>query len=109
MAENQHTSKRTDAQRKRAVRQAFDGKSPREVAERFGVSASSLYLWCQDRRYGGKAGGLKRHFGGGRTGGARPNGVLPTQAKPPSTKAKALVPIAFACPHCGGRITAEEV
>jgi hypothetical protein len=30
------------------------------------------------------------------------NGSLPTKPQPVARKAKALVPTAFSCPHCGG-------
>lgn len=95
----------TDAQKSRAVEQAFKGTPSKEIADRLGVSASAIYIWCQDKRYGGKLGGLSKQQGHAPRSA---NGPLPTIAKPPTTTAKSLVPTSWKCPHCGGRIRLEE-
>lgn len=100
------TTNTTDAQKTRAVEQAFAGKPAKEIGERLGVSASAIYIWCQDKRYGGNSGGLAKSQGTAPRSSS--NGALPTRPKTPSTKAKALVPVAFECPHCGGRVTLQE-
>lgn len=114
MGTNQHGSNVTVAQRKRAVAQAFKGtKMPAEIGERLGVTASAIYIWCADSRFGGKAGGLS----GKNTSAAKDyykpakgNGALPQRAKASSPRkpgARALVPTHFACPHCGGPIKGD--
>jgi transposase-like protein len=113
MGSNQHGNEITASQRKRAVAQAFAGrKMPSEIADGLGVSASAIYIWCADERFGGKVGGLS-----GRNESAqktyplsKSNGALPQRAKASSPRkpgARALVPTHFACPHCGGPIKGE--
>ncbi len=99
------TTNTTDAQKRRAVEQAFNGTPSKEIGDRLGVSASAIYIWCADKRYGGKPGGLSKQQGRAPRGA---NGPLPTIAKPPTTTAKSLVPTSWKCPHCGGRIRLEE-
>lgn len=99
------TTNTTDAQKTRAVEQAFKGTPSQEIANKLGVSASAIYIWCQDKRYGGKLGGLSKQQGHAPRGA---NGPLPTIAKPTKRSAKALVPTSWKCPHCGEPIRLEE-
>lgn len=93
----------TVATKRRSVKQAFDGGNVPDLAEAAGVSTGSIYAWCADKRYGGKNGGL-----GGKYNTHPPKGngatALPTRARTAKPRPKPLVPILFACPHCGGLI-----
>lgn len=105
MGSNQHGNEITAAQRKRAVTQAFAGrKMPAEIGEALGVTASAVYIWCADPRFGGKVGGLSGKTGTRVAG----NGALPTKAREVKRPGpRALIPTAFACPHCGLPIRKE--
>ncbi len=104
------------AQRKRAVTQAFAGKKmPAEIGEALGVTASAIYIWCADSRFGGKEGGLsgrnssahKKYGEPWKSVQSKSNGPLPTKAAAKRPGPRALVPTAFACPHCGLPIRKE--
>lgn len=94
-------SQYTDARKKQIVARCFKVGHVNEVAEAVGVADSNLRKWCRDPRYGGKPGAF-----------TSPKSVaadaLPTTKRTAPRKAKALVPTAYGCPHCGGPITLER-
>lgn len=104
-----HRDDISTVQRKRAVASAFAGKrAPADIGKALGVSASAIYIWCTQPRYGGKEGGLSGHNQRGRE--MKPNGKansvgLPiNEAAKASDRVKLAVPLVFGCPHCGGKI-----
>ena len=95
-----------DAAKRRAVASAFKGAEIAAIAERIGVTSSTIYSWAADERYGGKAGGVGGAFGNGtrKRNGAATVG-LATQPKSPkasTAKPRAPIPTIGECPHCGG-------
>lgn len=100
-----------DAAKRRAVASAFKGTEVATVAERIGVTSSTIYSWAADERYGGKPGGIGKRFGLERVG--KRNGAatvgLATQpkltGKPSTAKPRAPIPTIGKCPHCGGLLT----
>jgi transposase-like protein len=94
----------TDSEKKRMVARAFKLGSVTAVAEETGVTAGAIRFWCNDPKFGGKAHAFSRDKGANRL--TQSVDQLPTVRRQ-SRKARALVPILFTCPHCGGQITKE--
>ncbi len=89
----------SDAVKRKAVDRVLSGRvTISEYAEDKGMSDSVVRHWCHDPRYGGRDDAFRRN------GAGAVNGGLPTKPKQPARRAKALVPVTFACPHCGGLV-----
>ncbi len=96
----------SDGSKAKAVKAAFSGTDVATLSKRLKVSASSIYLWAQDPRFGGDSGGIaaRTHPDGGKS--ASGNG-LATRVKAADAKSsyrKPRTPVAtqHACPWCGG-------
>lgn len=93
MAKKRTRATYTDAQKAKLVSEALKS-SAAAVADKHGLSSGTLSRWVRDPRYGG----VNRL--------TQSVDQLPTVRRQ-TRKARALVPILFTCPHCGGTISKE--
>lgn len=98
----------SDAVKVRTVKAAFSGTDVATLSKRLKVSASSIYLWAQDPRFGGDPGGVaaRTTANGGKSASGNGLATRARTAKATSSYRKPRLAIAtqHACPWCGGPI-----